>query len=208
MNNSADYFIFDLETLSTEPEAVVLSISMLAGRWDEIGESTDVKETFEQLVSKGVTFRVSVETQKECNRKIDTGTLRWWKNHKDALSHVLKEGDMIEPYDLYGKMQKFLVDNSYSSKETIVWIRAPHFDHVILQHFFRQFMESDASHFPYNQFKIRDVRTAIDCWTKQNTGYLPNMEELTKEVNATKHIPVHDCALDVLQLAITFSSQD
>lgn len=192
---SADYFIFDLETLSTHNNALILSISFCCGDYQRQGP----EHAIEYVRERGETYRLPIEMQKNrFGRHVEDDTLAWWKNHNDAFEVVMSAGNRIDCSELYPRIVKHLSLYEYDQKETVVWLRAPHFDQPILESFFETVHGKKGV--PYSHWKIRDVRTAIDIATGSNNGYPENNRDVGDKFGIRKHVPIDDIALDVALL--------
>lgn len=132
--------MLDLETLSTRPEAVILSIGAL--KFDPYTDVIDLENNFD--------IKVDVDEQVSLGRHIQPETIDWWAKQpkdvqEDAFSLVGR--DTIDSF--LTKLNKFLVGADS------IWAQGPVFDIVILENLYRQ-VERPV---PWNYWQIRDSRT-------------------------------------------------
>jgi hypothetical protein len=193
--------IFDVETLGTESNSVCLCASFLVY---DILEDYDV--SLEQLRARVKTFKLSVEDQRSFGRKIDSGTLDFWKNEiakVPELKAVLKrdpENDLTM-LQFYDELYAWLIDQGYNRKEDWIWQRGT-LDIMILDSIWKD-LEINRKDFPLFWWKVRDLRTAVDLLGETNmNGYIKNIKENAYKyiTNFKKHDPVDDIILEVLQL--------
>ena len=131
-----DNVMIDLETLSTAPDAAILSIGAVA--FDpftgELGEEFHLRVEFKNAVESG---------------RCDTNTLKWWIGQeseagKDVTSGTKTSTEVLEEF------KAFLPDNA------VVWGNGATFDISILEHAFMRTLKEDA---PWKFWNVRDCRT-------------------------------------------------
>lgn len=162
------HVVFDIETLSTKVDAVVLEIGMAA-----------FKEGSRHVHS----FRVglAMDPQLQAGRRVDSGALRFWASMPEVFQDVLHDVERLETArrslddKLADALAKLIYDTDYPSESQLLetfllppsdvryWCRGPHFDAAILEHFFDQF--DWKCPWKYNQ--IRDIRTFMDGRERQ-----------------------------------------
>lgn len=131
--------MLDLETLSTRPEAVILTIGAVKFNpfvQDEFGETLYIKP--------------NVDEQIEVGRHVDEGTIEWWgKQPEDIREDAMGEDGRISIEDTLKRLNKFLVgaDN--------IWAQGPIFDIGILENLYRARTQPP----PWQHWRIRDSRT-------------------------------------------------
>ena len=182
--------MFDVETLGTESNSVILSMACIYFRPED-------KPTYQQLKESAFFVKFSVREQVEnYGRKINRGTIDWWEKQclnvknwsyiPDKNDESLSEG--------ITKFHDWV--NSKNDKDCWVWARGS-LDDIILQAVERQLKKE--SIFSYSRW--RDARTAIDLLTTSKNGYCEvDHPEFVYERDVTKHIPIDDCALDIMML--------
>lgn len=105
----------DIETLSTDPRAVVLSVAVV---------------TFDQEFGAGfeILHYPHVQTQIDLGRKVDADTVSWWMRQSDAARTSAFEGQSIQSLEDV---------TSVVAGATRIWANAPSFDLVILESMIR-----------------------------------------------------------------------
>jgi hypothetical protein len=132
--------MLDLETLSTRPNAVILSIG--AVKFDPFTNRIDVDE--------GLDLRIDVDEQSALGRDIQEETVKWWETQPKEVQNAAFDPDgRIKLNDFIRSLNKFLVgaDN--------IWAQGPAFDIVILEDLYRQLSIPT----PWQFWQIRDSRT-------------------------------------------------
>lgn len=132
--------MLDLETLSTRPESVIVTIG--AVKFDPWGEDVDT--------DNGLYHRVSVDEQLALDRHVLESTVEWWgKQPEEVREEALGEGNRVSLEVMTHDLNKFLVgvDN--------IWCQGPAFDIVILENLYRQLSKPT----PWQFWQIRDSRT-------------------------------------------------
>ena len=126
-----DSVVFDLETLGTHANAVILSVGAVA-----VDSSKEYK--YEELLVNGFYVTMEVKSQVDAGRKIEKDTLDWWATQGEDAMKVLKpsENDMH-----WSKLMPAISDwfNSLdiNSKDVLVYSRGSHFDFSIMHDLFR-----------------------------------------------------------------------
>jgi 3' exoribonuclease, RNase T-like len=132
--------MLDLETLSTRPESVILTIG--AVKFDPWGDDVDAES--------GLYFRVDVDEQLVLGRHVQEETVAWWgKQTAEVREEALGTTDRVSLDDMTRSLNRFLVgvDN--------IWCQGPAFDIVILENLYRQLIKPT----PWQFWQIRDSRT-------------------------------------------------
>lgn len=132
--------MLDLETLSTRPEAVIVTIG--AVKFDPWGEDVDTEN--------GFYMRINVDEQLALDRHVQDATIEWWGSQPDDVrEEALGESNRESLDTLYTGLNRFLVgaDN--------IWCQGPAFDIVILENLYRQLGVPT----PWQFWQIRDSRT-------------------------------------------------
>ena len=131
--------MIDLETLSTNPEAVILTVG---------GVKFDPHSFTEP--SQGMYFRVDVDSQTSMGREVKQLTLDWWATQpKEISEEALGDKDRIS----LSKMLKTI--NKWSVGVDVFWCQGPLFDYAILQNIYKQLGHP----VPWQYWQIRDSRT-------------------------------------------------
>ena len=131
--------MIDLETLSTNPDAVILTVG---------GVKFDPNTTmapYDELY-----FRVDVDAQTARGRHVMQDTLDWWaKQPKEIMEEALGDKDRVGVFEMIKKINKFSVGVD------VFWCQGPLFDYAILQNIYAQLGHP----VPWQYWQIRDSRT-------------------------------------------------
>ncbi|MBS7334240.1 MAG: 3'-5' exoribonuclease [Weeksellaceae bacterium] len=159
MNN----IMLDIETLSTDFDAVIISIG--AVRFDL---STGIKgDTFYRKIDKQSCVDVGL--------KINPDTVDWWMiQDEKARQEFLSKSDRISISDALIELSEFIL------KDDFVWSNGASFDLVIL----RSAYKACQIDLPWEFYNEKDVRTLA--------GLVPEVKENEPFVGV-KHHPVSDC---------------
>ena len=159
MNN----IMLDIETLSTDFDAVIISIG--AVRFDL---STGIKgDTFYRKIDKQSCVDVGL--------KINPETVDWWMNQDEkARQEFLSKSDRISISDALIELSEFIEQDDF------VWSNGASFDLVIL----RSAYKACQIDLPWEFYNEKDVRTLA--------GLVPEVKENEPFVGV-KHHPVSDC---------------
>lgn len=146
MPNRKVHVAIDLETLSTSPAAVILSIGAVA-----MAEGGDILADFYSVCS--------IASQRE-TRQIDKPTLDWWEKQSSDARTVLEQAN--EPSSptldsVLDELTRWLGDLG-ESHDVHVWGNGSDFDIAILNHAYKQ----RSPFVPWNFRKVRDMRTLYD----------------------------------------------
>jgi hypothetical protein len=130
--------MLDLETLSTRPDAVILTMG--AVKFDPHSEN----------LGAGIYHRVDVDEQIALGRHVDDTTVDWWgRQATDIREEALGPDNRIS-------LEKFTVElNRFIVGADCIWAQGPVFDIVILENLYRQLGKP----VPWNYWQIRDSRT-------------------------------------------------
>ena len=132
--------MLDLETLSTRPESVILTIG--AVKFDPWGEDVDAES--------GLYMRVDVDEQLALDRHVLESTVEWWGKQDEAVrEEALGEHNRESLDNMTRALNKFLVGVEN------IWCQGPAFDIVILENLYRQLSKPT----PWQFWQIRDSRT-------------------------------------------------
>jgi hypothetical protein len=133
--------MIDLETLSTRPDCVILSIGAVL--FDPHGEG----------VVDRLDIKPNVDEQIALGRYIEPATIDWWATQSAAArDEAFSEHDRIPFRDAIEQVRKF------SWNHRAVWSNGAVFDIVIMENCFRQL----AMNTPWEFWKARDTRTLYE----------------------------------------------
>ena len=150
--------MIDLETLSTNPEAVILTVGGI--KFDPYTHAEP---------SQGMYFRADVDSQTAMGREVMQETMDWWGTQpKEVSEEALSDKDRISLPDMIKTI------NKWSVGVDVFWCQGPLFDYAILQNIYK-----DLGHpVPWQYCQIRDSRTLFSLVPRD-----PN-EERTEKHNA------------------------
>ena len=138
--------MIDLETLSTNPNATILTVG---------GVKFDPYTVAEP--SQGMYFRVDVGSQTEMGRDVMQETVNWWsKQPKEISDEAFSDDNRASLDDMIKKINKFSVGVD------VFWCQGPLFDYAILQDIYKQL----GYPVPWQYWQIRDSRTLFSLVPK------------------------------------------
>lgn len=179
--------VFDVETLGTTADSVILSAGIV-----HIADGE--KPSYDDLLRKSLFVKFDVEEQiKQLHRKVDPNTVEWWqRQHHSIRDYSCRPS----PNDLSAKAGLDVI-KSYvrDHHKDIIWTRGS-LDQFIIDHLAKQIGEELIM--PYNQY--RDVRTAVDIFTGSTNGYCTVDYPGFNSYDVVKHNPVHDVCYDAMML--------
>jgi len=131
--------MIDLETLSTNPNATILTVG---------GVKFDPYRSVEP--AQGMYFRVDVNAQTNMGRDVMQDTVNWWsKQPKEISDEAFSDDNRMSLDDMIKTINKFSVGVD------VFWCQGPLFDYAILQDIYRQLGHP----VPWQYWQIRDSRT-------------------------------------------------
>ena len=131
--------MIDLETLSTNPDAVILTVG---------GVKFNPYNQVEP--AQGMYFRVDVDSQTARGRDVMQDTIDWWsKQPEEIREEALGDKDRISLDEMIKNINKWAVGVD------VFWCQGPLFDYAILQNFYKQLGHP----VPWQYWQIRDSRT-------------------------------------------------
>lgn len=132
--------MLDLETLSTRPNAVILTIG--AVKFDPFGGEVNT--------DKGLYYRINVDEQIAIDRHVMESTVEWWgKQAEEVREEALGETDRVSLEEFTSGLNRFLVGVEN------IWAQGPVFDIAILENLYAQLSKPT----PWQFWQIRDSRT-------------------------------------------------
>ena len=134
--------MIDIETLSTSPNALILTIgAIIFNPKDDIIPLKDMKTFYK---------RIDIESCKVLDLDIDNNTLKWWKTQsKEARFEVFENKEREPIKDILIGLTNFIKNCKH------VWANSPSFDCVILENVYKKIeMET-----PWKFWNLRDTRT-------------------------------------------------
>ena len=166
--------MIDIETLSTRPNAVILTIGAI--KFDRKGPLKKLEEMDQFYV------RISKESCELSGMIIDEGTVQWWSRQDKEIQYEALENpvDRLEIKDALVKLKEWI------GHSTLIWGNGSDFDCTILTEAYKLCNLKP----PWSFWNTRDVRTAFD-FGKVHVWDLPDN---------FKHHPVHDCYRQIIGL--------
>lgn len=193
MSEPLIHLMFDIETLGVRSNSVVLSLACVPFSFEK-------RECFLDYVQKGFFVKFDVKEQiKVYNRVFSQDTIDWWKKQdKEVRRNALEQSNSDKPLRV-GIIQlcKYINTTGYSFKNSYVFSRGSNFDFHIIEHLIE---ESVGITKPFNTWKIRDSKTAIDilCGV-DNAKY--DLQLGQKDEGFITHHSLHDAALEAAKLS-------
>lgn len=138
--------VIDIETLSTNNNALILTIGAIKFKRNEEIKELKKMDTFYSKIIKKSCLKLGMH--------IDENTLEWWKKQpKESQYEALHDKtNRIEIKDALIKLSDFLKDVK------CIWANSPNFDCVILENAYKS-CELDI---PWNFWQLRCCRTLYD----------------------------------------------
>ena len=160
--------MLDLETLSTRPDATILTFG-----------ACKFNPYRQQEIEQGVYFRINVDEQIALGRHVDDNTVVWWSQQaEDVRDEAFGEENRISLEQFTNELNKFIVGAK------CIWAQGPVFDIVILENLYRQLGKPA----PWQYWQIRDSRTLLstlgDPRDKNKTGLHNALEDCVSQANA------------------------
>lgn len=132
--------MLDIETLSTRPNAVILSFG--AVKFDPYDYRIDVEE--------GMDVKVDVDEQTAMGRDVQEETLQWWSTQPSEVQEAaLGETGRISVDEFTKQVNRMMVGVDQ------IWCQGPAFDMVIIEDLYRQVGKPT----PWQFWQVRDSRT-------------------------------------------------
>lgn len=193
-----DFLMFDYETISSNPlSAPVISFGAIIGSWEDI-DTNDYAGTIKRLDAQSLYHNIQAKEQVEEYGLIPTkDTLDWWAKQSEYAQKMLRATDKVHVKD-HCKLFREYCEKMQLHNRTVTYVRAPQFDHTIADNIHQKV----GYPLPYNTWKVRDVRTAVDFSFGTYNGYIPGFREEMAQYNLVEHYAVHDVIIDLIQLKL------
>lgn len=180
------HIMVDIETLSTKPNAAVLSIALV-----------EFDPTNGEVLDK---MKVALSTYEQDNRHVDPNTVRWWVNQAKTNIQAVEASftdDTVNLGDAIRMVKNFVTDKVFLSsghrKNVNVWSCDPDFDLVILDNLFEELGFAS----PFYFFEHRSVRTM------RMLGKMIFEDEFKHEAT---HDPYDDCVRQIKEVSRVMSA--
>ena len=142
--------MIDLETLSTKPNAVILSLG--AVKFNPYNSYIDI--------DNGLDIKVDVDSQITLGRDVQEDTLTWWtKQPAEVQDAAFGLDNRASLASFVTMLNKAMVGVDH------VWCQGPVFDIVILENLYKQL----GVPVPWNYWQIRDSRTLFGVFGDPRT---------------------------------------
>lgn len=164
--------MLDLETLSTRPDATILTFG-----------ACKFNPYTQEDITQGIYFRINVDEQLALGRHVMDDTVEWWsKQADDVREEALGEGNRISLEQFTQELNRFLVGVD------CIWAQGPVFDIVILENLYRQL----GLPCPWQFWQIRDSRTLLsslgDPREKNKAGLHNALEDAVSQAQAVQYV--------------------
>jgi len=181
--NNVDSMI-DIETFSTEPNAVILSIGAVLFDPYEQNTAAELGE---------YTFYENVTIESQRHRHVSKDTQDWWKQQSKEAWDVLQY-DQLPLVKALERLYHFHMTRTGIKlpKVNRIWANSPSFDCVILDTAYRHYERF--FNFPVPFWNWRDVRTIVDA------AYLPGDDTRPVIRVGTHHNALDDCISQALMV--------
>ena len=165
----------DLETLSVEPDAVVMTIG--ACKFDPYTDSEPTHPLY---------LRCDVEEQSEqYGRRIDDDTIAWWgRQSQEIQDEAFGDHDRVTLDEMTRHFNRWCVGVDY------LWCQGPTFVFTILQDLYKN-IEKPA---PWHYWQIRDSRTLFSLMPR----------DPRKDIQEQLHNALADCYFQAKCVQTTF----
>lgn len=186
----------DIETLSTQVDATVLSIGICL--FDD-----EKEQPFLDIVANGLELFFERKCAQK-NRHVMPSTVQWWEEQGEEARRCLYPEEVIDPREFHTYLQAFCDKNelnyNWLLRDCRWFTRGPHFDIAIMDSLFSEFNITS----PWKYFKVRDIRTWLECHG------LPDNLKLNEPEGMIAHNALHDAAFDawMMQQVLVHSTED
>lgn len=164
--------MLDLETLSTRPDATILTFG--ACRFNPYKQED---------ITQGIYFRIDVDSQVDLGRHVDEDTVEWWgRQSEDVREEAMSPDNRIGLVEFTKQLNRFIVGAD------LIWAQGLVFDIVILENLYRQL----GLPCPWQFWQIRDSRTLLstlgDPREKNKAGLHNALEDAVSQAQAVQFV--------------------
>ena len=164
--------MLDLETLSTRPEATILTFGAIK-----------FSPYNQEPMTDGIYHRINVDEQIELGSHVDENTIAWWGQQADDVrEEALSPDNRISLEEFTANLNRFLVGAEN------IWAQGPVFDIVILENLYRRLGKPC----PWQFWQIRDSRTLLsslgDPREKGKAGLHNALEDCKSQAQAVQFV--------------------
>lgn len=193
MRKGTKCYGFDIETLGTRSDAVVVSAAFLAFDFNE-------RKTFDEYVNEAFYIKFDIAEQKKAGRKIDPDTLAWWKKQDDVVrKELMPSANDVSMAEGSNLIIQYLISKGIDKnveKNTLRFCRGQDFDIPILG----SLMESVGEALPGAFWGSRDIRTFIAAATLDFT--MTSIYKDDREYQTIKGFRIHDARHDIAKAVV------
>lgn len=178
--------MFDIETLSTTPEAVVLSVG--AVKFDSKGDHRSITDKQH--------WRLDIDNQLDNGRDVSESTMEWWSEQDiEVRAEVFAPDNRVPVQEFFSEF------NRYMTGADKIWCQGPQFDAVIIENLYRQF----SHHWNWQFWQIMDSRTLINTAKIMNPEYADPRKALQQNLHNAAEDSYYQ-ALAVQQIISDFNT--
>ena len=166
MNNHA--VTIDIETLSTQPNATILSISAI--HFDPL----KITEDF----SDNPKLDLLLDIEEQTNRHIDENTVQWWgQQDPNVQAKIFAEENRVPVKNALEQLIKFVWGKDQ------IWAQGTTFDITILENILKEYNLC----VPWKYWQVRDTRTLLDLVEViQDPVTHDSMEDVIRQCKGTQ----------------------
>lgn len=190
MNNAikGDTVVLDVETLSLDANAVVLTLSGVRFNQTDHELGLVIEDGQLDIASHEnlLHLRLDVTEQLLAGRSVDPDTVAWWNRQSPPAQQAVLSGPVNRCFSAMQALSQFI-------EGAQVFARGTDFDPLILLSLFKQYQLPA----PWKHNQVRDVRTYIDALRGTRLGYLKEWEA---PIWFIPHHSLHDCIRDAQQM--------
>lgn len=178
--------MFDIETLSVEDDAVVLSYGAVV-----FETFVNDKGVLDWTIIETASRTIKLDPQFEAGRRVEESTLMWWMDQSEEARAAAFSPKGRSPISIAAGR---LFNLARCHEVTRFWAAPDSFDFPIWQSLCR----GANVQFPWKYNQKRDGKTVID-----EAGYHVDSHTYSKITELIPHDPIHDCywQIDVLTAA-------
>lgn len=167
--------MIDIETLGTEPNAVIMSIAAVEFSADHIDEDGGFYQTlnWQEQLDRGGT--------------VTEDTIRFWLRQPDAAREPLLRGPRTKVETACKDLIQWIVRHGLNNKDALIWAKGPQFDLSLIRGLLRRF----GFNAPWPFWGERDVRTAL---------MTPRANRVTRPKDSVAHHAFEDAVFQAKQV--------
>lgn len=198
------YVVIDIETLSIDPNSVILDFS--AVYFDPAS-----RNTYDELAEQSFRAKFDVGSQKKSGYSVSKNTLDWWRNQEGEVQKIVKPSK--EDVSLSEGLKSFIEwchNNRVYRDKSVQWFsRGVGFDFPIIENkFIHEFysIEDYNDHTPWFFWAVNDIRTVIRTATLDFSCTKLDVSDIMDMSRITLHNSRDDCILAAAQLQLVMNA--